>query len=118
LPEEVWGEKHPGPVEASPPPPSILSRNFILAWLVSFSAFAGFYFLLATLPIYIVQIGGSESEVGLIIGVSSTTALALRPLVGRAADIWSRRLLILGGPFSSSFPPFPTTWPRGSSPSS
>ncbi len=99
LPEKVRGEKHPGLVEASLPPPSILTRNFILAWLVSFSAFASFYFLLATLPLYIVQIGGSESEVGLIIGVFATTALALRPLVGRAADIWSRRLLILGGSF-------------------
>ena len=76
---------------------SIITRNFVLAWLVSFASFASFYFLLATLPVYIVQVGGREAEVGFIIGVFSGSALLLRPLVGRAADHWGRKSLILVG---------------------
>lgn len=84
-----------------PPPPltqePLFTRNFLFACLANLMAFASFYFLLATLPVYIVTIGGSESEVGFIIGVFAATALAFRPLVGGWADRWNRRGLILGG---------------------
>ncbi|MEK7848352.1 MAG: MFS transporter, partial [Chloroflexota bacterium] len=75
----------------------MFTRSFVLGCLTTLAAFISFYFLLATLPLYIVEIGGTESQVGLIIGVFGSSALLLRPLVGREADVWGRRRLILGG---------------------
>jgi len=88
--------------EAAAPRPSatqekLFTPNFLLASLVTLASFSSFYFLLATLPVYIVQVGGSESEVGLIIGVFSAVAVVLRPFVGRAADDRGKRLFILAG---------------------
>lgn len=75
----------------------LFTRSFVLVCLATLTAFVSFYFLLATLPLYIVEIGGTESQVGFIIGVFGSSALLLRPLVGREADVWGRRRLILGG---------------------
>jgi MFS family permease len=84
---------------SSPPPvrAPLFTRNFVLVWLITLTAFGSFYFLLATLPLYIIEIGASEAQVGLIIGVFASTALPLRLIVGREADVWGRRRLILGG---------------------
>ncbi|MDP6510588.1 MAG: MFS transporter, partial [Dehalococcoidia bacterium] len=83
---------------SSPPfPAPLLTRNFVLAWLITLFNFGSFYLLLATLPLYIVEIGAGEAQVGLVIGVFAVTALPLRILVGREADVWGRRRLILGG---------------------
>ena len=86
---------------AQPAPPGsperILTADFALACGSSFAAFASFYLLLATLPAYVVRIGGSESEVGAVIGSFSATALALRLRVGRAADVHGRKPFVLVG---------------------
>lgn len=75
----------------------LFTRDFLLACFVTFFSFASFYLLLATLPVYIVHIGGGEAEVGLIIGVFSATALVLRPFVGQASDERGKRLFIVAG---------------------
>ncbi len=84
-------------VGAPPAKDRLWTSNFVLACFITLASFASFYFLLTTLPVYIVRIGGSESQVGLIIGVFSITALILRPVVGRAADDYGRRVFILAG---------------------
>lgn len=75
----------------------LFTRDFLLASLVTLSTFSSFYFLLATLPVYIVQIGGTEAEVGLVMGVFSASAVLLRLLVGKAADDHGKRPFILAG---------------------
>jgi len=75
----------------------LFSRNFILICLASFASFSSFYFLLATLPVYVIQLGGSESEVGLIIGVFSASAVVLRLFIGGLSDIHGAKLFILIG---------------------
>ncbi len=85
-------ESRPGPT-----PERLFTRDFLLASLVTLAAFTSFYFLLATLPVYIVAIGGTEAEVGLILGVFSATAVLLRPFVGAAADERGTRLFIVAG---------------------
>ena len=76
----------------------LVTRNFVLACLVTLASFASFYFLLATLPIYVLrEAGGSEAEVGLIIGVFSGTTVLLRPYIGARADVWGRRTFIVVG---------------------
>lgn len=86
-----------GPGAPPSGPGRLLTADFALACGGSFAAFASFYLLLATLPAYVVRIGGSESEVGLVIGSFSATALALRLVLGRAADRHGRKPLVIIG---------------------
>lgn len=84
----------PGQVGREP----LLTKNFVLACLITLASFSSFYFLLATLPVYVVrEVGGSEAQVGLIIGVFSGASVLLRPLIGWAADDWGRRAFIVAG---------------------
>lgn len=75
----------------------LFTTNFVLSCLANFVSFGGFYLLLATLPVYVKRIGGSDSQVGLIIGVLAATALVTRPFVGRASDRAGRKVLIVAG---------------------
>jgi MFS family permease len=75
----------------------LFTANFLLACLSSVSAFGSFYLLLATLPEYVLQVGGNESDVGFIIGVFSLTAVLLRVWIGRAADQRGPRLFMIVG---------------------
>ena len=75
----------------------ILIGNFVAVCTANFACFASFYLLLATLPIYIIRIGGNDSEVGFVIGVFAATALVVRPFVGRGSDSVGRKILMLSG---------------------
>lgn len=75
----------------------ILTRNFVAVCTANCACFGSFYLFLATLPVYVIQIGGNEAQVGFIIGVFSATALVVRPIVGRAGDTLNQKLLVLLG---------------------
>lgn len=70
-----------------------------LAWVVAatFLHFVSFYYLLATLPLYILDLGGSIFQVGLIIGVFSISSLAARPLFGAWMDRAGRKRFLMAG---------------------
>ena len=70
-----------------------------LACLVTatFFHFASLYYLLSTLPLYVRGLGGSTSQVGLIIGILALTSLAARPAVGPLIDRAGRRPFLLVG---------------------
>ena len=53
--------------------------------------------LTATLPIYVIALGGSAADAGLVSGALAFTAMLLRPLVGWVTDVWRRRPLVLVG---------------------
>jgi len=55
--------------------------------------------LLPTLPIYIKQQGISESQVGLVIGIFTLAAVAVRTLVGGLLDRYGRRIFMIAGLF-------------------
>ena len=76
---------------------TLFSRDFVLTSLSTFTLFASFYFLLITLPIYIEKIGGTESEIGLIIGVFTISAVALRPFIGQEVDRRGRKIILISG---------------------
>lgn len=76
---------------------TLLSRNFILTSLSTFTLFTSFYFLLITLPIYIEKIGGTESEIGLILGVFTISAVLLRPFIGKEVDRRGRKIILVLG---------------------
>ncbi len=76
---------------------TLFTKNFILTSLSTFTLFTSFYFLLITLPFYIQKLGGSESEIGYIIGVFTISAVILRPFIGREIDKRGRKKLLVAG---------------------
>lgn len=76
----------------------LFTKNFILTSLSTVAIFLSFYFLLVTLPKYIVdELRGSESEIGLIIGVFTITAVFLRPFIGIGVDVVGRKRILVAG---------------------
>jgi len=75
----------------------IFTASYILTSLATFCFFASFHLLLPALPLYIGMVGGSESEIGLVIGAFTVTAVLLRPFVGRSADRRGRRIFMFAG---------------------
>ena len=55
------------------------------------------YLLNATLPLHMVGIGGSKTQVGLLFAVSTTVSMVLRPLVGGWVDRFGARRVMLPG---------------------
>lgn len=84
-------------MDKTPENETLFSRNFILTSLSTFTLFSSFYFLLITLPIYIERIGGTESEIGLVIGVFTISAVALRPFIGQQVDRRGRKIILIFG---------------------
>ena len=73
------------------------TRDFILIDLTSFLVFGSFYYLLSTLQYYVLQLGGSVSSVGLIMGIFTLVAVAIRPVVGQLLDSRGRRIMLMAG---------------------
>ncbi len=84
-------------MEETPENETLFSRNFVLTSLSTFTLFTSFYFLLITLPIYIEKIGGTESEIGLILGVFTISAVLLRPFIGKEVDRRGRKIILISG---------------------
>jgi predicted MFS family arabinose efflux permease len=99
--EKVDTESHPAPVDQSLShaiDDRILTRDFMLTCVGGFILFSSFLLLLGILPLYLKDdLGGSDGEVGLIIGVFAFAALFPRPFIGREIDRGgSKRFLIAG----------------------
>ena len=72
------------------------TRDFVLLTTALFLISTAFYFLLPTLPIYVVEeLGASNREVGLIVAVYTLAALMIRPFAGIALDLWGRRIILI-----------------------
>jgi MFS family permease len=79
-----------------PGPRSFWNRDFLLA-------LSGYFFLFMAvslfflLPVVLARFGPRQSQIGLIMGVHSVVAIAIRPLFGRMIDVrGGRRLAVLG----------------------
>jgi len=90
--------KHLDRSESRPPEPGLFTRNFILVSLASTVNGGSFQLLLAVLPLYVLELGGRETEVGLLFSVMSLAALLVRPLVAWAVEAYGRKRLMLIGP--------------------
>lgn len=72
------------------------NRDFAIHTLSYLLIFSGFYFLLPTLPFFVVNdLGQDESRVGYIIGVYALSALMIRPIAGYALDTYGRKQVYL-----------------------
>lgn len=87
-----------GLVTAEAKEPIFTSRFLLVCATVFFNSFA-FQILLPVIPLYLVdELGGAESQVGLIMGVAAISALVARPIVGYLADTVGRKPLLVAGP--------------------
>ena len=75
----------------------IFTHSFISVMLINFFIFFSFQMIFPTLPLYIHELGGSDSVVGLIMGVFTITSLISRPFAGFALDKFGRRKVFLLG---------------------
>ncbi|MHB1133096.1 MAG: MFS transporter [Chloroflexota bacterium] len=81
----------------SPVPERLFVRDFVFITVANFVNSFGSQMLMATLPVYVIVLGGSAADAGLVTGTLAFTALLLRPPIGWVADVWRRRPLIILG---------------------
>jgi len=72
------------------------TREFILLTTALFLISTAFYFLLPTLPVFVVEVlGVGNKEVGLIVSVFTLSALIIRPFAGLALDLLGRKSILV-----------------------
>lgn len=74
----------------------LTNRAFVRAALTSFFFFTsqnGFVLL----PLYVKQLGGTEIEIGIVMGISSAVGIVAQPLLGPWVDALGRRPFMLAG---------------------
>jgi MFS family permease len=75
---------------------SFWNRDFLLAY-------AGYFFLFMSvslfflLPVFLKQFGPRQSRIGLIMGIHSVVAIAVRPVFGRMIDVRGGRRIAISG---------------------
>jgi len=75
----------------------LFTKDFVLTALANFANSFGMQMLIATMPVYVISLGGSQTDAGVVSGALAFTALLFRPLMGWLTDTWRRRPLILIG---------------------
>lgn len=73
------------------------TKSFVLMTVGMLFLFNAFYMLYPTLPLFIIQIGGNEAQVGLSMGAFMLTSVMVRPIVGGLLDRYGRRPFIVWG---------------------
>lgn len=76
------------------PRPRLWTFDFALTLLGTVGFFASFFYLLAVLPDYVDEIGGSKWQIGLIVGGFNVVPLVLRPFAGRWSDRGRRKRVL------------------------
>jgi MFS family permease len=84
-------------VEEVIPQERLWTKDFILLTLSNLLLFFGFQMLLPTLPVYVSNLGGDNSAIGLVIGIFTISAILIRPFSGAALDLISRKLILFIG---------------------
>ncbi|MDF2722588.1 MAG: major facilitator family transporter, partial [Paenibacillus sp.] len=73
------------------------TKPFITLTLSMFFLFTGFYLLVPTMPLFVKQLGGNESHVGLVMGLFTISAVAVRPFIGGLLDRAGRKQFVIVG---------------------
>jgi MFS family permease len=72
------------------------SRDFIKLTLALFLISTAFYFLLPTLPVYVIEVMGvTNKQVGLLIAIYTLAAIIVRPFAGMAVDLYGRKTILI-----------------------
>jgi MFS family permease len=86
MPNQIVMEKEP-----------LWTKDFILLALSNFFLFVGFQMLLPTLPVFVSEHGGNSTEVGLVVGILTLSAVLIRLFAGAALDTIGRKLIFIVG---------------------
>lgn len=78
-------------------PTRLLTRDFALLWTGALAFMGSFQLLLTVLPLYARELGASEPEIGLIIGLFAGSAMLVRLPVGWQLDRGRRVPLLMAG---------------------
>ncbi|BBI36380.1 MFS transporter [Cohnella abietis] len=78
---------------------ALWTKNFMLLMISNLFLFLALEMLLPTLPVFAKDKGGTDTEVGLIIGLFTFSAVILRLFVGVASDRFGKKLLLIVGVF-------------------
>ncbi|OQA07757.1 MAG: Bacillibactin exporter [Firmicutes bacterium ADurb.Bin373] len=73
------------------------TRDFVVITFITLFTFIGFQMLLPTLPVYASQLGGSDTAVGLVVGVFTISAVIIRPFTGHYLDLYGRKGILFAG---------------------
>ena len=66
--------------------PPIFTHSFICITVINFLIFFSFQMIFPTLPLYVHELGGSDSVIGFVMGIFTATSLIARPFAGLALD--------------------------------
>ncbi|WLR51852.1 MFS transporter [Bacillus tianshenii] len=74
----------------------IWTRSFVNIFVSNFFVFSVFYALLTTLPIYVTdELGGTDSQAGLVVTVFLLSAIIVRPFSGRLLERFGKKRMLL-----------------------
>jgi MFS family permease len=76
--------------------PILAHREFVRATLINFAFFLSLN-AFVLLPLHIQELGGTEIEIGIVMGVYSGVGIFCQPLIGPWVDAIGRRLFMIGG---------------------
>lgn len=83
-----------------------LRLNLLILFTAGLLFWSSLGSILPTLPLYIEDLGGSKQEIGMVVGSFGIGLLLFRPLLGRLADRYGRKLLLLIGVIVAAIAPF------------
>ena len=84
----------------------LYTKNLIILLISICVFFSSFYLLFPTLPLYVQLIGGTQQEVGIVIGVFTLSSVLLRPFIGKFTDIHGRKFMLITGALIFLVSPF------------
>lgn len=73
------------------------TKPFILVLLSNLFLFLSLEMLLPTLPVFAADKGGTDAQIGLIIGFFTFSAVLLRPFVGMGSDRFGKKMMLIAG---------------------
>lgn len=84
----------------------LYTKNLLILLTSTWLFFSSFYLLLPTLPLYVTHIGGTQPDVGIIIGAFTLSSVLFRPLAGKFTDTYGRKPLLIAGALIFFVSPF------------
>ncbi|MDD4088162.1 MAG: MFS transporter [Tissierellia bacterium] len=76
---------------------TLWTKDLILITIVNLFMFLSFQMIIATLPLHVEDIGGTERILGWITGLATISAVLIRPITGIALDKLSRKIVFITG---------------------
>lgn len=76
---------------------TIWTKDFIEITIINLLIFCGFQMLMPTLPLYVKSLGGTDSVIGWVTGITTIACLLIRPFSGMYLDKHGRKGVLLAG---------------------